>query len=175
MSGGRHIEPCIHKGKTNGRLIGAYTTKEHLILDLDNCSEYKAVRLATMIQQQYPLVGNCLLLQSSKQGFHLVYSSRISWKYLTRIVETLAGLEILNSDYVRIREFRHDLSLRITEVDRGEGLEDKPRPIVLLENRVCSLDNLGIEEYCCLCGIDLTKLRKIVVEPTTLSLFLLKL
>jgi hypothetical protein len=120
----------------DGRLIGGYTTRDHLLLDLDTAFVSKALSIAHMVIHDYPDVGNCLVLQSSAHGFHHVYGARLGWSRIVHVTETLAGLHILNADYMKIRKFRHDLTLRINTVDRGKGVQPEP-------NVICTVPNYG--------------------------------
>lgn len=58
---------------SNGKLICGYTTKEHLLVDLDNCSLRKALCIAKMIMKDYPDVGDCLVVQCAEDSHHLIF------------------------------------------------------------------------------------------------------
>ena len=115
--------------------IVGYTTRRHLILDLDNTTEYGARAIVKKIQWEWPKVGDCLILKSSekpdrvrlifnkwgrpllihdRRNFHLVFDNGIGYNLSCRICRVLAELRILNPDYVRIREFRGDMTLRVS-------------------------------------------------------------
>lgn len=118
-----------------GLPIVGYTTRRHLILDLDNTTRYGARAITKKIQWEWPKVGDCLILSSSvkpdrvrlifnkwgrplvvhdRRNFHLIFDNGIGYNLSCRICRVLAGLGILNPDYVRIREFRGDMTLRIS-------------------------------------------------------------
>lgn len=119
----------------NNLLIVGYTTRDHLLLDLDETSKFKASRLAQLIIESYPDVGNCLILESStpskqsylkyddkgvpleywvKQNYHLVFDAYVGYSRCVHIIETLAELNVLQSEYLEIRQFRGDMTLRVS-------------------------------------------------------------
>ena len=49
------------------KLIIGYTTREHLILDLDNTSLIKVIDLACKLMYDYPEIGKCQIMQSSQE------------------------------------------------------------------------------------------------------------
>ena len=123
----------FHHDKKYERLIVGYTANNHLLLDLDRIrSPYKVSCLVRSIQKEYPYVGDCLVVQSSFNNFHVIFDSVISWKKITDIVITLAHLKLLDPDYMQIRSFRHDLTLRVSSIDRGHYGSDAPLPIGLI-------------------------------------------
>ena len=116
--------------------IVGYTTKEHLILDLDKThSLYATERLVRIIQQEFFDVGDCLISQSSYDGFHCIFDNKMSWKRILHIASTLQGLQIVNRNFVKVRRFREDLTLRISSIDRGREKSEAPKPMkVILQN-----------------------------------------
>jgi hypothetical protein len=117
-----------------GFLICGYTAKDQLLIDLDNCSVVKAVALARMLQKEYPFVGDCLVVQCSDDSYHLVFGNKLSWRKISKIVSTLAQLGILNEDYMKIRKFRKDLTLRISPKTEPLKQRDTPKPLLFLFN-----------------------------------------
>jgi hypothetical protein len=110
-----------------------YTTKEHLILDLDRAKSLtKAIKFARMSQAAWPDTGDCLLAYSSEGKYHAVYDSRLSWGRIMNICRTLAGLALLDRDFIKIRDFREDLTLRVSSVDRGLTKSAAPLPVALV-------------------------------------------
>lgn len=135
-------------------IIG-YTTRRHLLLDLDNTTLTKASSLTRLIQQQYPKVGDCLICQSStrplKQGilytklgrpliirtlpsYHLIFNNNIGYNSCCYIIHILANLHLLERDYVRIRRFRGDMTLRISPSITTEGVKPIPQPKTWIKN-----------------------------------------
>lgn len=138
------------KFRPRGNLILGYTTRRHLILDLDNSTLEKTTRIARMIMREWPKVGDCLILRSSegsgclrirysrmgrplvtyrRDNYHLVFDNGIGYNASCRICETLAGIGILNKDYVRIREFRGDMTLRVGPSILIAGNKPIPEPV----------------------------------------------
>lgn len=130
--------------------IVGYTTRRHLILDLDSVTLYKARSIARKIMWEWPKVGDCLLILSSegthrlgvrytrmgrplviyaRDNYHLVFDNGIGYNLSCRICETLAHLGILNRDYVKIREFRGDMTLRVGPAVLLERYKPVPRVI----------------------------------------------
>ncbi len=117
-----------------GLPVLGYTTRRHLILDLDNTTIDGALWVAHKIMFEWPKVGDCAILRSSvkpdqirlihnkwgrpllyhdRNNYHLVFDNGIGYNSCVRICEVLAGLGILNPDYVKIRQFRGDMTLRV--------------------------------------------------------------
>lgn len=130
------------------RLICGYTTREHLILDLDTSHSLAAtIGLVRMIQHEFPDVGDCLICQSSWKGYHCIFDDKISWSRILQISSTLAGLQIVNRNYIKIRKFREDLTLRVSSIDRGEKKSEAPKPvIIILANRTFPCASLPVIE-----------------------------
>lgn len=151
-----------------GAPVLGYTTRRHLILDLDNTSLDYARRMARMIQREYPKVGDCLIVRTSdkpdrvrliynkwgrplvrhdRQNFHLVFDNLIGYNSCCRIIVTLAGLGILNRDYVRIREFRGDMTLRVSEAYLMDEVKPVPDVLEWVINKVPRVGDGYIDHY----------------------------
>lgn len=128
-------------------LIVGYTTQDHLLLDLDHTSLFKAVKIAKMIQKEYPDVGDCLVVESSKDHYHLVFDDVLEWEQIVRIISTLAALNIVEKNYRDVRNFRRDLTLRVSEKHTALNTRPVPEPVLLICcNHSC--DRAGkIEQY----------------------------
>ena len=139
----------------NPYLIWGYSTSQHLLLDLDNTTVSKVEKLVTIIQHEYKDVGSALIVESSPPktadihlqhctglhrsiqrrqlgNYHVIFSNRLSWNRIMKIVRTLAELQILNKDYVKIRGFRGDLTLRVSKKVTPDGVKEVPKPICTL-------------------------------------------
>ena len=124
----KHEEPTEAE-----RLITGYTTRDHLILDLDKShSLWATQRLVQMIQRDFSFVGDCLISESSWDGFHCIFDNKIKWYKILRICSMLQGLNIVNRDYFKVRKFREDLTLRVSSIDRGEEKSEAPIPKLLI-------------------------------------------
>jgi len=129
------LAPHRRESKAEGieRTIVGYTTREHLILDLDKTHNLFATeKLIRMIQAEYRDVGDCLISESSNDGFHCIFDDRLSWSRIMQISRTLTGLGVVNRNFTKVRSFREDLTLRITSIDRGLERSEAPRPTVIL-------------------------------------------
>jgi len=120
-----------------------YTTRRHLLIDLDDTTKEKAMRITKMIQKEWPEVGSCLLMLSStgkdrelikysnyqrpfhkrdRQNIHLVFDNLIGYNKCCKICQVLAELRIVNKAYTDIRKFRGDMTLRVSPKVTGPGL-----------------------------------------------------
>jgi hypothetical protein len=142
----------------NNNLIVAYTTREHLCLDLDETDLFKVQRLAKMIIESYPEVGDILILSSSTpsktdytkfdskgiprhrwtyQNYHLVGDNTISYERALEIIDALVELDILQAEYREIRLFRGDMSLRTSRKPLLNRSVQAPKPELIVYNHVC--------------------------------------
>lgn len=127
-----------------------YTTKDHLCIDFDDASFYHVCKLCELLIHEYPYIGSVLILQSSKRklsekwiypvlrspkkyinkdSYHAIFNTIIDYEESCRIIETLALLDVLDEAYVRIREMRNDMTIRISET--VNTLYVKPKPIIV--------------------------------------------
>jgi hypothetical protein len=137
-------------------LILGYTTRSHLLLDLDETSLPDVTVLAKHIMDNWPEVGDCLVVESSTpsktsylkydgqgipherlvyQNFHLVFDCPIGYNRCLEIIDTLVALDILNSEYKDIRMFRGDMTLRLTPKVLSHRTIPAPKPITIIENQ----------------------------------------
>lgn len=139
-------------------LIIAYTTREHLLLDLDETDEFKVTCLAKLIIQSFPEVGDILILNSSTpskknytkfnakglpvfrytyQNYHLVTDNKISYQRCLEIIDVLVELDVLQPEYREIRLFRGDMSLRTSHKPLVSRVVPPPKPVNLVYNHIC--------------------------------------
>ncbi|MEM2261229.1 MAG: hypothetical protein QXK24_02130 [Ignisphaera sp.] len=128
-------------------LICGYTTKEHLLVDLDNCSFNKAFSLAKMIMKYYSDVGDCLIVKCAENSYHLVFGNKLSWKRISHIVTVLAELQVLNEDYLKIRKFRKDLTLRVSPKITPLVNKGTPVPVMFIWNDKAPKHDCLIKNY----------------------------
>jgi hypothetical protein len=140
---------------SNKKLIIGYTTREHLVLDLDNTSLSKVIGLVCQIIYDYPDVGKCQIMQSSaekglqftritKKGiprlhlpkacYHLIFDNRIGYKRCMHIILTLVDLGVLDQQYKRIRMFRGDMTTRVSPMVLSDTVKEAPEPIMQILN-----------------------------------------
>jgi hypothetical protein len=152
----------------NSLLIIGYTTRRHLLLDLDNTSEDKVNWLANMIMDEWPEVGDCLVLCSSesplqvelkyswdnrpwirvtRSNYHLVFDNIIGYNKACKIIETLEGLNILQRDYSKIRAFRGDMTLRVSEAALSTGVKPAPKKVMWILQMGNKMHDRMIDEY----------------------------
>jgi len=120
---------------------------------LDDTGLPMAMRIAKLIQENWPEVGDCLILQSSwaplrvelryswnnwpwikvtRPSHHLVFDGLIGYNKCCRICEVLAGLRVLPKAFMEIRGFRGDMTLRVSSAP----MRDKERPAPMVVARV---------------------------------------
>lgn len=154
-----------------------YTTRNHLCIDLDNTTYFKVRSLISMLMAQYPELGDCVILQSSTnsqsefwrsspfsspvkvrtaQNYHVVFNNYVPYEFSCHIIETLAYLGVLNAEYVRIREMRNDMTLRVSKTVCVEKVKPAPKFIEYMQNKGCATNGKGIYNY--------NRLRKAVQE-----------
>lgn len=147
----RHKEQHSEEEKVNRTIVG-YTTKEHLILDLDKSSNQHIVEnLVSLLQHEYPEIGDCLISRSSHDGFHCIFDNRLSWKRIMQICGSLTGLNIVNKNFVKVRTFREDLTLRITSIDRGLEKSEAPIPKQILVKGILIIRPSLVDTHDMLC------------------------
>jgi hypothetical protein len=113
-------------------LVCGYTTQDHLLVDLDGCSQWQAKKIAEMLIREYPIAGTCLIVQSSENHYHLVFDSWLPWEYIHKIVMILGDLGLVEKNFSMVRELRHDLTLRISPKMYLEKTSSVPLPVELL-------------------------------------------
>jgi hypothetical protein len=174
-------------------LIIGYTTRRHLLLDLDNTSLGKACGMARHIMHSWPEVGSCLIVLSSsrpvklelryswnnrpwirvtRDNHHLVFNNYIGYNKIATICETLGVLNVLEGSFIKMRKFRGDLTLRVSPSILSTGVKPAPRPVVGLSNPKSTREDGAIEEYLRILGLcrDLSPLNHgvevVATEPS---------
>jgi hypothetical protein len=128
--------------------VAGYTTRDHLILDLDGSkSTSKAIKLVKLIQREYPEVGSCLICESSAGKHHAIFNARLSWSRILSICRVLAGLNTLDKNFIKVRSFREDLTLRVTPIARSLGDHDAPIPVAFIRSEGAHTGFSGIDCY----------------------------
>lgn len=155
----RHRKPNLNIG---------YTTRNHLCLDLDKTSTYKATKLINILMNEYPELGDALLLVSSStykaityyvevhrlthsthpaQNIHVIFSNTVPYEHSCRIIEALARLDVVNQQYVHIRQMRNDMTLRVSRTELTDHTKPKPKPITYIVNPNSPKIDEGILNY----------------------------
>ena len=176
---------CLKKPTDRGALILGYTTRRHLILDLDNTGLDYAARMARLIMEEWPRVGDCLILESTTQpdqvrlaynkwgrvlvihdrpNYHLVFDNLIGYNTAGRICRVLAGLGVLEKDYDKIREFRGDMTLRVSEAVMMDTTKPVPREVLYVFGNYPPYRGQYIREY-----QNFKKIGESLLRSTTVS------
>lgn len=159
---------CYDLQAHNGAPILGYTTRRHLLLDLDSVTQTKAEMLIKTIFQEYKTVGNALIvcstlkerqttityrplqhpeLRQTASSYHIIFDNNIGYNTCCKIISALAALQVLNKDYEKIREFRGDMTLRISPTITTQGIKHIPYPVKLLINPYTKKSDGNIEYY----------------------------
>ena len=137
----------VYTNTANNFLVVGYTTQDHLLVDLDNCSIFKAEILVNKIQDEYPFLGDALLVRSSDQHYHVVFDDFVRWETLVRIIEVMADLGIVQKNYAQVRTFRRDLTLRISDKKGEDRIRPPPEVIEIMTVPHKCNDHNGIAKY----------------------------
>lgn len=153
---------------TKGLIVG-YTTKDHLLLDLDETSLFDVSKLAILLIREYPEIGNVLILSSSTpskpnytkfdakgipqfrftyQNFHIVTDNKIGYDRCLEIIDDLVELDVLQAEYRKIRLFRGDMTLRTSAKPLVHRTVPPPKVEQLIINRLCGIHDGKIIEFC---------------------------
>lgn len=145
-----------------------YTTQQHLCIDLDNTTYYKVRCLVNMLMKNYTDIGDCVIMRSSTKqqaetwiykpikqlikkvvlhNYHLIFNNLVGYERCCHVIETLAHLGVINEEYVKIREMRNDMTLRVSETVNVEYVKPKPVFIEYIQNPYCKKDGKGIYLY----------------------------
>lgn len=159
----------LSNGHTNSNfLIIGYTTRDHLLLDLDDKTQIQAEQIVCMVQASYKEVGDCLIMKSSTSAryvslaydpekqvaptihgnsYHLIFDNRIGYNKIVKICEMLADLDIIEQSFKRMRYFRGDLTLRISPTITTKGIKQMPTPVSRIKNVYTEKKGEGIDNY----------------------------
>jgi hypothetical protein len=128
-------------------IVVGYTTQEHLLVDLDSCSWIEVQGLARIIMRNYPYAGDCLIVESSENRYHLVFDDFMPWNTIVSVVEVMAFLGIVEAKYANVRTFRRDITLRVSEKIGEQRTHPVPKPKLILQT-VHNCDGFnGIQRY----------------------------
>ncbi|GAH75622.1 unnamed protein product [marine sediment metagenome] len=124
--------------------------------------------MTRLIMEEWPKVGDCLILESTTQpdqvrlaynkwgrplvihdrpNFHLVFDNLIGFNTAARICGVLAGLGVLEEDYEKIRAFRGDMTLRVSQAAMMDLTKPVPREAAYCHNMRTTRSDGYIGEY----------------------------
>lgn len=161
----------MRKSHPKNWLIVGHTTRDHLLLDLDDSSLTKVCGLVKRVMESYPEVGDALILLSSpgkldiqthyydglprfsvkRESYHVVFSGRIGYNKCCEICSALASVNILERSYIRCRYFRGDMTLRVSQSELSTGTKPVPVAVCGIKNKGYDGSGDGIEDYLSLC------------------------
>lgn len=138
------------------KVISAYSTSQHLCIDLDGAHLSQVEGIAKLIQTEYSEVSNCLIVKSSdavvvhkrhelypwltisethRESYHLIFDGEMSYEKCMNIITTLAGCDVLNKQYLFVREWRGDMSLRVSRKLTIQRDAPPPQPVKFIRGR----------------------------------------
>jgi hypothetical protein len=118
--------------------------------------------------QEYPYLGDALIMCSSKPSFverrkhlpmqlpaplvrrhnyHVIFNNFIDYEASCKIIETLAELDVLNREYVRIRQMRNDMTLRVSPTVNMQHTKQAPTLETYMVNPYAINRGDGIMRY----------------------------
>lgn len=121
-----------------------------------------------MLIENYPEIGRCIIMQSSKEKgepftrvtkkgipkhhfpkecYHVIFDNVIGYKRCIEIIITLADLDILDHQYKRIRMFRGDMTLRVSPMVLSNTVKPAPEPVMYVENIYTHNHDEKIRDY----------------------------
>jgi len=121
-----------------------------------------------MIMREFPEVGNALIVLSSsgnrehiiditkkgrpkhfygKDSFHIVFDNIVSYDYICEIIEVLVRLHILPLAYLTIRQFRGDMTLRLTGAKLLNKTKSAPVLLEHIHNPYIKKEDNKIKDY----------------------------
>jgi hypothetical protein len=138
------------------------------LLDLDGTTLHNVLGLIREIMATWRNVGDALVMYSSKctgdgvaswhpnskrfsrhgrQNYHVIFSNAIGYDRCVKIILTLFEFGVLNEDYIDIRKFRGDMTLRVSNKVLQERTISKPRPVAYVQNYNTVKYGHGITAY----------------------------
>jgi len=138
--------------------IFAYASYRHLMIDLDGVTLGYAKRIAQYCAKEFQ-AGDCLVVQSSHGGYHLVYNNTIDWEEILWIMWTLVVKGIVRWKFYAWNKTRANITLRLSTKwykvlkDGRHGTKMRPRPIAYLSHKSDRGDS-NILEYCDQAGFE---------------------
>lgn len=147
------------------KFIIGYTTHCYLLLDFDDTTLNKVKGISNLLTIQYKL-GSYIIMKSScgknkfikvnnevfvektiDGSYHVIFGRKIRYSKICDIINLLANLDVLQSEYANIRNWRNDITLRITRDTSKLAFREKP---ILVYERIITdnfLDNEGVLSY----------------------------
>jgi hypothetical protein len=121
------------------------------------------------MQSSYPDLGDALILQTypgkkyrsdwiyylrglfevpKRARWHVVFDGELAYERCCEIIGTLVDLNVLDEWYRRIRDFRGDMTLRVSKRVERTRVVPIPKPVCLIRTNNSSNSGGGIAEYC---------------------------
>lgn len=156
------------KKSTNEFIVAGYSTRQHLLLDLDNTTLAKVELLVRLIQREFPNVGDALIVQSSNHtplqqllyipckpithmrignNYHVVFDNRIGYNACDYILQLLTDIGIFERIADKLRGLRRTMTLRISPKIQLIGNQPCPLPLKVIKSKHTNKHDYMIAEY----------------------------
>ena len=152
----------------SGDIVTAYTTTQHLLIDLDHASPYAASGLALQLCRDFPYLGNCLVVHNGGKSCHLIFDNIVPFEKLTHIIKLLWDFKIVNDEVVYFREQRGDFSLRVSEKLTVDADRPIPQPIFWIANNMTDCHDSKILDYLHLLSFFNPTVCELIAKPLPL-------
>lgn len=82
-----------------------------------------------------------------RDNYHVVFNNFIGYEKCCKIIETLALLSVISEAYIKIREMRNDMTLRVSQTVNMQYTKPKPKMLKYVINPYTTRQDEGIESY----------------------------
>lgn len=151
-----------------GAMVTAYTTTEHLLIDLDKCTLFQALGMTHILCVENADLGDCLIVQCSERSHHLIFDNKLDFDYLNRVIRLLWDFRYVNDEVRYFREQRGDFSLRVSEKLTIDEDKQIPQPIYYIANNITPQRDLMILEYLQLLNLFNPTVSELLLKPLPL-------
>lgn len=145
-----------------------YTTRNHLLVDLDDTTLRKTLVICRMLIKEYPELGDCLITLSSEKkdsldyvyfpahkpkpkrvgnSYHLIFNNTVGFNKCYQIIRVLAGLSIIEWNHGHLRKYYRDMTLRTSHRITMEKVEPPPTPLIYIFNQNSTKNDNRIHDY----------------------------
>ena len=152
----------------SGCMVTAYTTTQHLLVDLDDCSLFQATGLARLLAEEYLDLGDCLIVQCGDYSHHLIFDNKLPFEYLNNVIKLLWDFRYVNDEVKYFRDVRGDFSLRVSEKLTEDSDKSVPNPIYYLSNNQTNQRDAKILDYLKLLSLFNPTANELLVKPLPL-------
>lgn len=121
-----------------------------------------------MITENYPELGDALIMRSSfsmydtylkinekwilherysGNNYHVIFDNNVKYDQSCNIIDTLVHLDVLSEEYLHIRKFRGDMTLRVSPIQLSTRLKPAPTPVIGIYSELTKHHDGMIRQY----------------------------